>query len=67
MIKKGFVWECECGQIEHGIEIPEDCSKCLAVGKFDRVPDDLIEDKMAGAVLSLNPTEEDDEDDYEEI
>jgi len=65
-MKKEFVWECGCGQIEHSSEMPEDCPKCLAVGKFDRVPDDLIEEKMAGAILASN-SEDEGEEEYDEI
>jgi len=52
-----FIWECSCGHIEHGDAMPDDCSKCLRVGEFNRVPDDMIEEKEAGEVLSIDPEE----------
>jgi len=57
----GFVWECECGNIEHGSAMPEDCPKCFAVRKFERVPEDMIEEKEARQILSMTPEDEEDE------
>lgn len=57
-----FVWECkECGNIEHSDMMPEDCSNCLAVGKYDRVPEDMIEEKQAEQILSMTGEEDDEE------
>ena len=59
MVEKGFIWECDCGHIEHRNEVPEDCPKCLRVGKFSPVPEDEIEEKKAEEILSI--TQEDEE------
>jgi hypothetical protein len=57
-----FVWQCKCGFIEHGDEMPEDCPKCLRVGQFDKVPEDMINEKVEEEVLSSRPEEDEDED-----
>ena len=56
------LWECKCGHLTHESMMPEDCPKCLAVGKFERVPDDMLEEKMAEEVLSSQAEEEEYED-----
>jgi len=53
-----FVWKCKCGYIEHG-EIPEDCQECFALNSFKRVPEDQIGEAADEAVLSMQPSEED--------
>lgn len=55
-----FVWQCKCGHIEHD-DLPEDCPKCLRVGKFTRLPEDMIQEKVEEAVLSMKEGYEDDE------
>lgn len=57
----GFTWKCECGYIDHS-DLPEDCPKCLAVGKFSRVQDDQLEEAVAEEVLAMNAEGEEDED-----
>ena len=59
---KQLVWECACGHIEHALEMPEDCSRCLAVGKFEKVPEDLWKDREEKEILSVSPADENDED-----
>lgn len=63
---KQLVWECACGHIEHSIDMPEDCSRCFSVGKFEKVPEDLWEEKEAREILSLNPVEEEEDQEYDE-
>ncbi len=50
-MKKTLVWQCDCGHLEYN-DMPEDCSKCLAVGKFKPVPEDLLEELEAEEILS---------------
>jgi len=56
---KDFVWQCPCGYIEHN-EMPEDCPKCLRVGEFSQIPEDMIEEKVEEEILSSK------KEDYEE-
>lgn len=56
----GFVWQCKCGYIEHEDAMPEDCPKCLRVGKFYRIPEDRIEEAVEEEVLSLKSEEDED-------
>ena len=63
-MKQTSVWQCSCGHIEHG-ELPDDCKKCLAVGKFLRVPEDEIEEKVAENVLAATQNEDYEEDEDE--
>jgi len=62
-MSENFIWQCKCGYLEHN-EMPEDCPKCLRVASFKQIPEDQIEDKVEEEILSLNPEdeEEDDED-----
>ncbi len=53
-----LVWECDCGYIKHSGEMPEDCPKCFAVGKFEKVPDDMIDEKTNKQILSMYSEEE---------
>jgi hypothetical protein len=59
MVHKGFVWECECGNIEYGEYPPQECSECEAIDSFIKVPEDLVEEREAENVLSLKSEEED--------
>lgn len=61
-MKKGLVWQCKCGYVDH-TEMPEDCPKCFAVGKFKPIPEDMLEEIEAEEVLSMYDEyeEEDDE------
>ena len=63
MAKKnsGFMWECECGNIEYGEYSPEDCKKCDAVNSFTRVPEDQIEEKENALFVGNKEGLEDDE------
>ncbi|MBU0467251.1 MAG: hypothetical protein KJ718_03750 [Nanoarchaeota archaeon] len=63
MTSKGFVWECECGNIEYGQYPPQECSGCQAIESFIKVPEEMVEEKVKENVLSLKPGEEDEEDD----
>ena len=56
-MEEGFVWQCKCGHVEHG-DLPEDCQNCFALNEFKRIPEDQIEEAMEGAVLSMQPEEE---------
>lgn len=61
-MSKKFVWECKCGHIEHGDDIPEDCPKCFRVGKFKPIPEDQIEEKFEEEILAMQEGDYDDED-----
>lgn len=61
--KSGFVWECECGNIEYGQYPPEECKQCEALDSFIKVPEDEVEERVEGSVLSLKPGEEEEDDD----
>jgi len=52
------VWQCKCGNIDYGEFPPEDCSKCLRVNKFKKIPEDQIEDAEAEEILSTLEEEE---------
>lgn len=54
MTKGTFMWECKCGYTEYGAHPPDDCPECLRVGKFEKVPEELIEEREAERVLSKN-------------
>jgi len=56
-----FVWQCACGFIEHN-EMPEDCPKCLRVGKFTQIPEDMMAEKVEEEILSISQEEEEGED-----
>ena len=45
-----FAWECECGNIEYSNVIPEDCPKCLAIGSFTQLPEELITEREKSAI-----------------
>ena len=62
MKNSGFVWECKCGNIAYGTTPPEECEKCDSLGKFVRIPEDMVEEKEAEAILSLQLEGEEDED-----
>ena len=57
MKRESFVWQCKCGHIEHGDDVPEDCPKCLRVGKFIPIPEDQLDEKFEEEVLALNSEE----------
>lgn len=57
-----FVWQCVCGHIEHSTAFPEDCSECLRVGEFEKIPEDELAEREEASILAMQP-EEDDEDD----
>ena len=61
MVESGFVWQCECGHIEYGEYPPEECHGCSALDSFLKVPEDEIQERVEGNVLSLKSEEEDDE------
>lgn len=60
MAISGFMWECDCGRVDYGEYPPQECSKCNGIDSFLKVPEDLIEEREAKAVLSAQG--EDDED-----
>ena len=62
MAPEGFMWECECGQIEYGKNPPEECSKCSGISTYERVPEELIAEKEEEHILSQKFEEEEDED-----
>ncbi|MBU0761135.1 MAG: hypothetical protein KJ600_04290 [Nanoarchaeota archaeon] len=59
MSKDGFMWECECGNVEYGQYPPQECEECQAIESFAKVPEDMIEKKEAENVLAMQPEEED--------
>ncbi|MFH1422268.1 MAG: hypothetical protein ABIH42_06100 [Planctomycetota bacterium] len=63
MKKSGFMWECECGNIEYGEYPPKECGRCKGIESFLKVPEDLVEEREAENVLALQP-EEDEEYEY---
>jgi len=40
-----IMWECECGNIEHGDETPDECSKCHKVDSFTQLPEEIVEER----------------------
>ena len=63
MKEKGFVWECECGNIEYGIYPPRECSTCNVIDGFVKVPEEMVEEKEAEAALSAQQEEDEDDED----
>jgi len=57
-----FVWRCKCGHVEYQDNLPEDCSKCLRVANFKKIPEDMVEEVAAEEVLSINPEDEENDD-----
>ena len=55
--KTGFVWECECGNIEYGQYPPQECKKCDAPDSFVKVPEEEVEEREAENVLSVTQEE----------
>ena len=41
----GFLWECKCGHHEYGEGAPDQCLKCGDIECFEKVPEDLVEDR----------------------
>jgi len=58
MVGKGFVWECECGNIEYGTYPPEECSTCQGLDCFIKIPEDEVEERVEVSVLAQRPEEE---------
>jgi len=56
--KEGFLWECECGHAEYGVNPPEACGECSAISSFDKVPDELAAEKEEEAILSRRKEDE---------
>ncbi len=48
MTYAGFVWECECGHIEHREKPPEECPKCHRVDGFVELPEEIVDERMRG-------------------
>jgi len=61
MASKGFVWECECGNIEYGPYPPEECSQCAALDSFIKVPEDEVAEREEENVLANRPVGEEDD------
>jgi len=40
----GFIWKCECGNIEHDEEVIEECTKCSRLDSFVKIPKDVAVD-----------------------
>jgi hypothetical protein len=57
MKESNLVWQCDCGHVSYD-ELPEDCESCMSIGKFKRVPEDMIEEAAADEILSLRPEDE---------
>ena len=60
MKQQGFMWECECGNVNYGEYPPRECPKCQAIDVFTKVPEELREEKEAEKVLSANSEEDED-------
>ncbi len=63
---KGFVWECECGNIEYGVNPPKECPECSEIESFIKVPDELAEEKEEKIILSKRSYEDEGEEDDED-
>ncbi len=63
MARARYAWQCICGNIEFTESQPEDCSKCLRVGEFERIPEDLVEERTEEEILSPNEEDLNDEND----
>ncbi len=64
MARSQYAWQCVCGNVEFIESQPEDCSKCLRVGEFKRVPENLLQKRTEEEILS--PHEEDLNDENDE-
>ena len=62
--KTGFAWECGCGNIEYSEEIPEECEKCLEIGSFIKIPEDLLEEKLEENILASKRGDEEYDESY---
>ena len=42
---EGIMWECECGHVESGGEAPSECSECLKLDSFMKLPEEIVKDR----------------------
>lgn len=42
----GFMWECECGNIEYGETPPEECKKCHRLNSFIKLPEEIVDERL---------------------
>jgi selenophosphate synthetase-related protein len=61
MIEENFIWQCKCGHIEHSDAMPEDCSKCLSIAKFKKIPEEMADEILEEQALSIEPEEDEEE------
>jgi len=61
MKNSSFIWQCKCGHLEYKDDQPEDCPKCFRVNKFDKIPEDMIEEKSEEEILSMYEGGEDED------
>jgi len=61
-MKQLFAWQCKCGHVEHSKDLPEDCPKCLRVGKFAEPSEDALDSALANELRSINEGDAEDED-----
>lgn len=53
MTHSGFVWECSCGHIEYGEEMPEECPECFRLESFAQLPQEIVEEREKDMSLDL--------------
>ena len=56
-----FMWECKCGHVESGKEMPDECLKCAGIESFTRVPQGLVRERqnMQGELEEIDEDFED--------
>ncbi len=42
---KQLMWECSCGNVKYGEISPEECSECLEIGEFIKVPKEIVKER----------------------
>lgn len=55
-MSEGFVWECECGNIEYGLYPPKECKECESFNSYMKVPDEAVEEKEEQHVIKKQRT-----------
>lgn len=49
------VWQCDCGNIEHGEFPPEECEKCWKRNSFAEVPEEMKEELENLIIEEMRP------------
>ncbi len=45
MARIELMWECKCGHVEYGIEMPDECIECSGIDSFTKVPGELAHER----------------------